>query len=129
MISSINIKEEITMEKCKCLCCGNEMTRYLVEDYEKMSSEERDNVINEHLDQCEWVKQFKIYFEEDVTDWTNIDIIQSLRVESVIDILVEKGIADKADIKNRMIKKAGRAIDLEARDKIIKLIKEKVYIE
>lgn len=117
------------MEKCKCLCCGNEMTRYLVEDYEKMSSEERDNVINEHLDQCEWVKQFKIYFEEDVTDWTNIDIIQSLRVESVIDILVEKGIADKADIKNRMIKKAGRAIDLEARDKIIKLIKEKVYIE
>jgi hypothetical protein len=122
------------MGKCKCLCCENEMSRYKFEEYEQMTVEERDMVINEHKDQCEWVNCFKDYFDEEkknsvVYQYGCFEALRSFKIEAIIDILIEKGIADKKDIESRMIKKAGRAIDLESRDAMIQYLKENLNNE
>lgn len=115
------------MEKTKCVCCDNEMSRFSYEEYENMSQEEKALILQEHKEDCAWAKQFDSCFYEDKYDLDafTLSVIRSFKLDAVVDILIENNILSKDDLKARMIKKAGRAVDLDARDKMIKYINEK----
>src|SRR5665647_3201194 len=113
----------------KCYCCGSDMTRCDLEKYDEMSQEQINVLIKEHKEGCSWAKQLQFYYDglknNDDLEYGDLNAIQMFKAEVLYDVLLEKGLIDKEDFKNRMIMKANRAIDFKARDRMVKFIEEK----
>ena len=112
----------------KCLCCGNDMKRYKLEEYQNMTNEEILKVISEHKEKCEWVENLKEYRELmkkgkiDEDDDSFIDTFLSLtrKVNVLYDILLENKLTTKEDFKKRLINRTKTTLDFEHREKLIK---------
>lgn len=116
----------------KCLCCGNEMTRYEIEQYNKMTDEEVVNILKEHKDNCEWADNLKKYKELIKKDAKENDflglseqiIYLKMKVSVLYDILRENGLTNDEEFKNRLIYKTRKALDFKARERLIKEMDE-----